>query len=113
MSESGKITASHLSRAAVIYVRQSTLAQVERNTESTARQYDLAARAGQLGWPVNAIRVVDGDLGVSGSVTAASCGCRRARRLPIARPRSSRSSRSPSSRSTGPRRRRPTARSKC
>jgi DNA invertase Pin-like site-specific DNA recombinase len=69
MSEPGKITASHLSRAAVIYVRQSTLAQVERNTESTMRQYDLASRAGQLGWPREAIRVVDGDLGISGSVT--------------------------------------------
>ncbi len=69
MSESGKITASHLSRTAVIYVRQSTLAQVERNTESTARQYDLASRARQLGWPREAIRVIDGDLGVSGSVT--------------------------------------------
>ncbi len=45
MSETGKITASHLSRTAVIYVRQSTLAQVQRNTESTARQYDLAGRA--------------------------------------------------------------------
>ena len=30
MSDSGKITSSHLSRAAVIYVRQSTLMQVER-----------------------------------------------------------------------------------
>ncbi len=69
MSESGKITASHLSRAAVIYVRQSTLIQVERNTESTARQYDLVSRARQLGWPREAIRVIDGDLGVSGSVT--------------------------------------------
>jgi DNA invertase Pin-like site-specific DNA recombinase len=69
MSESGKITASHLSRAAVIYVRQSTLIQVERNTESTARQYDLASRARQLGWPREAIRVIDGDLGISGSVT--------------------------------------------
>src|SRR5512132_4305832 len=69
MSESGKVTASHLSRTAVIYVRQSTLAQVERNTESTARQYDLADRASQLGWPRDAIRVVDGDLGISGSVT--------------------------------------------
>ncbi len=69
MSESGKITASHLSRAAVIYVRQSTLIQVERNTESTARQYDLVNRARQLGWPREAIRVIDGDLGVSGSVT--------------------------------------------
>jgi DNA invertase Pin-like site-specific DNA recombinase len=69
MSESGKITASHLSRTAVIYVRQSTLVQVERNTESTARQYDLVSRAGQLGWPREAIRVVDSDLGISGSVT--------------------------------------------
>ena len=69
MNESGKITASHRSRAAVIYVRQSTLAQVERNTESTARQYDLVSRARQLGWPRDAIRVIDGDLGISGSVT--------------------------------------------
>ena len=69
MSESGKITASHLSRTAVIYVRQSTLIQVERNTESTMRQYDLASRVRQLGWPREAIWVIDGDLGISGSVT--------------------------------------------
>src|SRR5712672_4675486 len=74
MTDSGKITSSHLSRAAVIYVRQSTLAQVERNTESTARQYDLAARARQLGWPAGAIRVIDGDLGISGSVTGQRAG---------------------------------------
>ena len=69
MSEPGKITASHLSRTAVIYVRQSTLMQVERNTESTMRQYGLASRARQLGWPRESVRVIDGDLGVSGSVT--------------------------------------------
>src|SRR6266516_1894049 len=74
MSESGKITSSQLSRAAVIYVRQSTLVQVERNTESTARQYDLVHRAQQLGWPREAIRVVDGDLGISGSVTGQRAG---------------------------------------
>jgi DNA invertase Pin-like site-specific DNA recombinase len=74
MSDSGKITRSHLSRAAVIYVRQSTLLQVERNTESTARQYDLVYRARQLGWPGEAIRVVDGDLGISGSVTGQRAG---------------------------------------
>ena len=51
MNEAGKITVSHRCRSAVIYVRQSTLAQVERNTESTARQYDLVARARELGWP--------------------------------------------------------------
>jgi len=67
MSESTRITAAHRSRAAVIYVRQSTLAQVERNRESTARQYDLAERAAGLGWPRSAIRVVDADLGISGS----------------------------------------------
>jgi DNA invertase Pin-like site-specific DNA recombinase len=69
MSETSKITASHRSRAAVIYVRQSTLTQVERNRESTIRQYDLTERAAGLGWPRSAIRIVDGDLGVSGSVT--------------------------------------------
>ena len=63
-----KITPSHLSRRALVYVRQSSLAQVRDNTESTARQYDLVNRAGQLGWPREAIRVVDADLGVSGSV---------------------------------------------
>ena len=50
-------------------LRQSTLAQVERNTESTARQYGLVSRARQLGWPASQVRVVDGDLGISGSVT--------------------------------------------
>jgi hypothetical protein len=46
MNEAGKITVSHRRRSAAIYVRQSTLAQVERNKESTARQYDLVARPG-------------------------------------------------------------------
>jgi DNA invertase Pin-like site-specific DNA recombinase len=69
-----KITISHLRRAAVIYVRQSTLAQVERNIESTARQYDLVAKAQQLGWPRSAVRVIDDDLGVSGASTTGRSG---------------------------------------
>src|SRR5512132_3623520 len=69
MSETSKITASHRARAAVIYVRQSTLAQLERNTESTARQYDLVTRAVALGWPRSGVRVIDADLGISGSAT--------------------------------------------
>ena len=69
-----KITASHLRRAAVIYVRQSTLAQVERNTESTMRQYDLAGRARQLGWTAEMIAVIDEDLGVSGASAAGRSG---------------------------------------
>jgi DNA invertase Pin-like site-specific DNA recombinase len=69
-----KITASHLRRAAVIYVRQSTLAQVERNTESAMRQYDLAGRARQLGWTADMIAVIDEDLGVSGASAAGRSG---------------------------------------
>ena len=73
MSE-GKVTASHLARAALVYVRQSTLSQVERNRESTARQYDLVARATELGWPPAAVRVIDDDLGVSGASVAGRTG---------------------------------------
>jgi DNA invertase Pin-like site-specific DNA recombinase len=67
MSELGKVTDLHRSRTAVVYVRQSTLTQVERNIEFTARQYDLIARAKALGWPASQIRVIDGDLGISAS----------------------------------------------
>jgi len=65
MSDS-KITASHLRRTAFVYVRQSTQAQVEFNRESTERQYRLVERAAEFGWHRDQIRVVDGDLGVSG-----------------------------------------------
>ena len=66
MSAHPKITPSHLDRAAIIYVRQSTLAQVRDNTESTARQYALADQAVKLGWPRARVEVVDADLGLSG-----------------------------------------------
>jgi DNA invertase Pin-like site-specific DNA recombinase len=69
-----KVTPAHLRRAALVYVRQSTLAQVDRNRESTARQYDLVARAAGLGWPRSAVRVVDDDLGISGSSTTGRSG---------------------------------------
>jgi hypothetical protein len=73
MSES-KLTASHLRRSAVVYVRQSTLAQISRNRESTTRQYDLVARAVELGWPSTAVRVIDEDLGRSGASAAGRSG---------------------------------------
>jgi DNA invertase Pin-like site-specific DNA recombinase len=66
LSAHPKITPSHLDRAAIIYVRQSTLAQVRDNTESTARQYALADQAVKLGWPRARVEVVDADLGLSG-----------------------------------------------
>jgi hypothetical protein len=45
MNESGKITADHLRRRASVYVRQSSVAQVAHNRESTDRQYRLVERA--------------------------------------------------------------------
>ena len=66
MSEvSEKITGTQLGRAAYIYVRQSTLDQVQHNVESGRRQYALEERARKLGFET--VVVVDEDLGVSGS----------------------------------------------
>ena len=62
-----KIAAQHLERRAYVYVRQSTMAQVFENTESTARQYALVERARALGWSDDAVEVIDEDLGRSGA----------------------------------------------
>jgi DNA invertase Pin-like site-specific DNA recombinase len=61
------ITASHLSKPAYIYIRQSTLAQVRQHQESTERQYALKDKALAMGWPLSSIRVLDADQGMSGT----------------------------------------------
>ena len=67
-----KITSEHLSRQAVVYIRQSTADQVANNLESKRRQYGLADRAQQLGW--NDVAIIDDDLGRSASGTVARPG---------------------------------------
>ena len=74
MSETTKITHGHLDRSACVYVRQSSAAQVERNRESTERQYRLSERAVTLGWTPEQVQVVDDDLGVTGAGTADRSG---------------------------------------
>jgi DNA invertase Pin-like site-specific DNA recombinase len=59
-----KIVPEHLTRQAVVYVRQSTADQVANNLESQRRQYGLVDRARQLGW--SDVAVIDDDLGRSG-----------------------------------------------
>ncbi len=68
---------SHLRRQAVVYVRQSTASQLERNRESTDRQYALVERAVELGWARESVTVIDEDLGLSGSGTAERGGFAR------------------------------------
>jgi len=62
---SSKITPDHLGRAAVVYIRQSTMTQVMGNLESQRRQYDLARVAAETGFA--SVTVIDNDLGRSGS----------------------------------------------
>jgi len=71
---SQKVRATHLSRDAYLYVRQSSLHQVFENTESTQRQYALRQQAIALGWPLDRIFVIDTDLGLSGASAADRAG---------------------------------------
>jgi DNA invertase Pin-like site-specific DNA recombinase len=57
----------HLSRKAVVYIRQSTPHQVVSNQESLRFQYALRQRARELGWHEADIDVIDADLGLSGA----------------------------------------------
>jgi DNA invertase Pin-like site-specific DNA recombinase len=65
MYSSDLITPQHLARKAVIYIRQSTPNQVLSHQESLRLQYALGDRARQLGWPDEAIDVIDDDLGLT------------------------------------------------
>src|SRR3954449_13240183 len=67
MSERSRLSVSHLRRSAFVYLRQSTASQLERNIESTQRQYALVDRAVELGFMREQVAVIDEDLGVSGS----------------------------------------------
>lgn len=62
-----KIKSHHTERMAYVYLRQSTVHQVLHHQESTERQYALKNRAFECGWPTERIRVLDGDLGISGA----------------------------------------------
>ena len=61
-----------LQRKAVVYVRQSTQAQVEYNTESRRRQYELVEVARRRGF--RTVEVIDDDLGRSAAGGVARAG---------------------------------------
>src|SRR3954467_9405300 len=75
MASADLLPAAVLKRKAVVYIRQSTPAQVHSNLESQRRQYDLVEIARQRGF--RDIEVIDDDLGRSASGTMARPGFER------------------------------------
>ena len=65
MKTSELVTPSHLSRKALIYIRQSSPHQMIDNKESLELQYALSQRALELGWPNEHLEVIDSDLGTT------------------------------------------------
>ena len=72
-----KVQPHHRDRLAIVYVRQSTLQQVQRHQESTRLQYALTDRARALGWSESRIEVIDEDLGRSGTSAEGRPGFQR------------------------------------
>src|ERR1700709_550834 len=74
---SEKISRRHRERLAIVYIRQSTIQQVERHQESTRLQYALVHRAFQLGWARETLVVVDDERGHSGASIEGRLGFQR------------------------------------
>jgi DNA invertase Pin-like site-specific DNA recombinase len=77
MERDRKISPRHLERTAVVYVRQSTIQQVQQHRESTQAQYGLADLALRMGWSKDRIIVIDEDLGQSGASADGRLGFQR------------------------------------
>ena len=77
LSGASKIQRVHLDRVAIVYVRQSTLQQIERHRESTRLQYGLVERALELGWAKQRVVIIDEDLGRSGATAEGRLGFQR------------------------------------
>lgn len=64
-------------RLVIVHIRQSTLQQVERHSESTKLQYALVEKAYSLGWAKDRVIVIDEDLGRSGAHSEGRPGFQR------------------------------------
>ena len=65
MSSGAALTTAHLSRAAYVYIRQSSAVQVRTHVERQRLQYALSDHARGLGF--GTVEVIDEDLGLSGA----------------------------------------------
>jgi hypothetical protein len=75
MHNSNLITPQHLARKAIIDLRPSTPHQVVPHQESLRWQDALGQRARQLGWPDEAIAIMDDDLGLTAATAHHRPGC--------------------------------------
>src|SRR5512142_1695952 len=74
MPGSELITPAHLSRQAIIYIRQSSPNQVLTHQESTRLQYALRQRALECGWGPDSIEVIDADQGLTAEIAEGRAG---------------------------------------
>ena len=72
-----KIRPDHLDRYVYVYIRQSTILQVRKNTTSTLQQYELVKRAIDLGWSPEKVIVIDCDQARSASTTQGRDGFKK------------------------------------
>lgn len=77
MTPESKLSGHHRERLAVVYVRQSSVHQVQHHQESTQLQYGLVQHAERLGWPRERILVIDDDQGISGASSEGRLGFQR------------------------------------
>jgi len=69
-----KIKPQHVSRKAILYVRQSSAYQVMNNLESQKLQYAMEAHLRSLGW--SEVEIIDEDLGRSAGAVSRALGLR-------------------------------------
>jgi DNA invertase Pin-like site-specific DNA recombinase len=74
---SAPLSDRHLSKLAIVYVRQSSAQQIFDHQQSRQRQYALADYAALLGWPRERILVIDEDQGRSGRTVEQRPGFQR------------------------------------
>ena len=77
LTPESKLGGHHRERLAVVYVRQSSVHQVQHHQESAQLQYGLVRHAEQLGWPRERILVIDDDQGISGASSEGRLGFQR------------------------------------
>ena len=74
MNDDDTVQAHHISRRAVIYIRQSSANQVLTNEESRRMQHAMRDQAQRMGWLAERVEIVESDTGSSAKTAAGRAG---------------------------------------